>query len=205
MTWLKLSDDFGDECARAGLSDEAFRLHVEGLGWAMRRENGGRIDRRDLRRFAETADPEFAAAELVAVDFWSATSDGGWQIDHHMEYQPDPQVISARRAKDATRQTRRRRKLVGLDTPDDTSQRESRRDSRVDYTRDPGRVGSGRDGSGTTKDAPTEEPEDFDEEPPDDPDFCDFCGDPAVGLWVGEAVCKLCQSEFFDGRRPGAA
>ena len=50
--WLKLSDDFGDDCARLKLSDAAFRTLVESLLWAMRRENGGSIDNIDIRRFA---------------------------------------------------------------------------------------------------------------------------------------------------------
>jgi hypothetical protein len=29
VPWTKLSDDFAEECARAGLSDAAFRMHVE--------------------------------------------------------------------------------------------------------------------------------------------------------------------------------
>ena len=147
MTWLKTSDDFGDQCA--GLSDAAFRTHVEGLLWVMRRETGGQLDRRDVRRFAETANPDKAVQELVDHGFWTATG-SGYQIQHHMEHQPDPETLAARRANDAERQARRRRKAAGLDT---TSQRESRRDTPRDVTRDdprdPGRDGSGLDGTGT--------------------------------------------------------
>ncbi len=44
--WLKLSDDFGVDCARVGLSDAAFRTHTEALLWIMSRENGPMIDSR---------------------------------------------------------------------------------------------------------------------------------------------------------------
>lgn len=145
MTWTKLSDDFGVQCAP--LSADAVRLHVEALCWVMGRETGGAISPRQLQRLSEgTTDPEVTAAELVAAEYWNATPDG-WQVVHHMEHQPDPEVIAARRQADAERQTRRRRKYAGLPTDnDDLSRHESRRDTPRDNMRDPGRVGSGRNG-----------------------------------------------------------
>jgi hypothetical protein len=114
MTWAKLSDDFGDECARAGLSDAAFRLHVEGLVWTMRRETGGYIDQRDISRFAETANPALALAELLAVGFW--LKDGtGYRLVRHMEHQPEPDLIAARRKKTTERVRRHRRRQAGLE------------------------------------------------------------------------------------------
>ena len=114
MTWTKLSDDFGDDCARAGLSDAAFRLHVEGLLWAMRRENGGHVDLRDIARFADASDPTAAVVELVAAGFWQR--DGkDCRIVHHMEHQPEPEVLAARRKKTAERLRRHRRERAGLD------------------------------------------------------------------------------------------
>lgn len=155
MTWAKFADDFPDQCGRAGLSDNAFRVHVEGIIWAMRRENGGRFSTRDLVRSSDAADPEAGAAELVAVGFWEGVPEG-WQVIHHMEHQPEPEVIRARRGKDADRQRKHRRNAAGLD-PDPPveptpSRRDKRRDSRRDHThdvtppvtRDPGRVGAGR-------------------------------------------------------------
>lgn len=114
MTWLKLSDDFHRECARVGLSDAAYRTHVEALGWAMERETGGRITFRDLRRFAETIDPRKAVAELVAADLWQDAEDG-WVISHHMEHQPEPDVLAKRRENNAERQRQYRRRAAGLD------------------------------------------------------------------------------------------
>lgn len=115
MTWLKLSDDFGDDCARARLTDGAFRTHVEGLLWAMRRENGGVVDDVALRRFAETADPNAAVRELLEVGFWE-TDGPALQIVHQMEHQPEPEVIAHRRKRDAERQ--RRKRLRQIDEPD---------------------------------------------------------------------------------------
>ncbi|MET0966270.1 MAG: hypothetical protein ABWZ02_07745 [Nakamurella sp.] len=133
MTWAKLSDDFPDDCARADLSDAAFRTHAEGLCWAMRKEDGGRIRHLDLRRLAETADPGTAAVELVAKGFWSAAP-GGWQIEHHMEYQPEPDLLVAKRSNNAARQRRKRRKDAGLDldAPLPVSRRDDPRDDHRD-------------------------------------------------------------------------
>lgn len=144
MTWLKLSDDFHDECA--GLSDPAYRTHVEGLGWVMRRETGGVVSCRDVRRFAETADPETAIEELLGRGLWQRES-SGYRIVHHMQHQPEPEVLARRRELDAARQRKKRRKAVGLSSPEE-SRHESRRESRSDDTRDPGRDGTGRVGSG---------------------------------------------------------
>jgi hypothetical protein len=114
MSWVKLSDDFADDCARHGLSDAAVRTHMEGLLWTMRRETGGDVLAREVRRFAETPNPAAAIAELVTVGFWEKT-EGGYLIVHHMEHQPEPDVIAQRRANAAERQRRWRRKLAGLD------------------------------------------------------------------------------------------
>jgi hypothetical protein len=145
MTWLKVSDDFGDDCARVQLSDAGFRTHVEALCWTMRRETGGRIDAIDLRRFAESERAAEAVQELLDAGFWSRT-DSGYMVVHHMEHQPETDVIAKRRKNDAERQRRKRRKDAGL-PPDEPA---SRRDSRRDNPRDPGRVGSGRDGVTST-------------------------------------------------------
>lgn len=103
MVWAKLSDDFSDECAAVCLSDATFRTHVEGLLWVMRRANGPVLSPRDLRRCAEADDPEKAAAELVSVGFWDAV-EVGWVIRHHMQYQPEPEVIRSRRNENARKQ-----------------------------------------------------------------------------------------------------
>lgn len=146
MTWTKISEDFPEDCARVGLSDAAVRTHLEALVWAMRRENDGRLLTRDLSRLADTSDPTAAADELVAVGFWTQLPDG-WQIEHQMEHQPESEVIAAKRAANAERQRRLRRKAAGLEpdpTPDDTS---SQRESRRDETRDPERSGTEQSGT----------------------------------------------------------
>jgi hypothetical protein len=105
MVWAKLDDAYGDDCAR--LSDAAFRTHTEGLGWTMRRVTEGHITARDLRRFAETADPETAVAELTECGWWKDHPGGdGWQIVHDMDHQRTREQIEADRAATADRQRR---------------------------------------------------------------------------------------------------
>lgn len=112
MTWTKLSDDFADECH--GLSDAAFRTHVEGLIWAMRRETGGHIEARDVKRFAESPHAEMAIVELVACGWWSVDGQG-YRINHQMEHQPEPDLLARRRELTADRVRKHRRKKAGLD------------------------------------------------------------------------------------------
>lgn len=105
MVWVKLNDTYGDDCAR--LSDAAFRTHTEGLGWTMRRLTEGRISERDLRRFAETADPDAAVAELLKNGWWETCPDGdGWVVVHDMDVQRSPDQVEADRSASAERQRR---------------------------------------------------------------------------------------------------
>ena len=114
MTWTKLGDEFADECARAGLSDAAFRTHVEGLSWAMRRETGGNLDKIDVRKAIETPHAAAAIAELLAVGFWEQT-EHGYIVRHHMEHQPEPDLLAKRREMTADRVRRHRRRKAGLE------------------------------------------------------------------------------------------
>lgn len=111
MVWTKLSDDFPEQCA--DLTDAAFRTHVEGLIWTMDRESGGQVLAKDVKRLAESEARDAAVTELVAAGFWAKTP-GGYRIAHHMEHQPEPEVLVRRREADAARQRRKRFKAVGL-------------------------------------------------------------------------------------------
>jgi hypothetical protein len=114
VTWTKLSDDFSDECHT--LSDAAFRTHVEALIWTMRRETAGYITAHDVRRFAESPHAQMAVDELVACGWW-AIEGQGYRIVHHMEHQPEPDLIARRREQTADRQRKFRRRKAGLESP----------------------------------------------------------------------------------------
>jgi len=192
--WTKLSDDFGDDCVRAGLSDAAFRTHVEALLWSMRRLTDGRIEKLDLRRLAESAAAEMAVNELVASGFWH-THREGWRVVHAMSDQPESAVVLKRRADNARRQQELRLRKAGVAPGGSVAQ--SRRDADHDVaahdTRDPGRGGTGRDGSGqaSTKASPTE-----------NRDTCGTCTDPLKA----DGSCGYCgpRAREFAGIAGGA-
>lgn len=148
--WLKLSDDFADDAARAGLSDASFRTHIEALLWIMRREGEPVLDRRDLLRALESPQVDEAVPELLATGWWQRQDDGRVRVLHGMDHQPEPEVIARRREAATERQRRKRLKAVGIDpdTGEDVSRRDTTRDSWNDATRDPGRAGTGRGGPG---------------------------------------------------------
>lgn len=153
MTWLKLSDDFSEDCERAGLSDAAYRLHVEALNWTMHRITDGRISRQDLRKLASSVDPELIASELVARDFWHGLN-GEWQIHHQMEHQLTPEQIAATAAGNAKRGWQKRQRERGLPAADTDyknylSRRDERRDERRERPRDAGLVWTGLNGTGS--------------------------------------------------------
>ena len=80
MTWTKLSDDFTDDTWT--LSDQAYRLHSDGLIWSNRKLLDLRIPKDDIRRFKN---PE-AIVELVTGGWWKDEGDH-YVILHHARYQ----------------------------------------------------------------------------------------------------------------------
>lgn len=118
---LNLHEDFGEECIRAGLSDAAFRTHVEGLLWAMYRKSDGLINTNHLHRFTETSDPQQSVAELVERGFWCVASEDRLQIEHGMGHQLTAAAAEERRRKTAVRRRRYRLKASGL-SPDDAAE-----------------------------------------------------------------------------------
>ena len=121
MTWLKLAESFADDCEAVELSGAAFRLHVEALCWTMRRISGGRLTERDVRRLSTSEHTAAAVDELLAVGFWVPVGDG-YLIRHHMEHQPEPDLIIKRRDATAERVRKYRRRQAGLPSTSDGDQ-----------------------------------------------------------------------------------
>ncbi len=97
MTWTKLGDEFSDECANSGLSDAAYRTHVEAIAWLYRVERMDlQIPKHLLRRFVGSDDWENAVRTLLALDWWR---DRGayYQLVHHEDV--IRQSIAAQQAK----------------------------------------------------------------------------------------------------------
>jgi hypothetical protein len=151
VTWTKLGDEFSDE-ARS-LTDAEFRTHVEALIWSNRRGLDLLIPVGDLKRFAESQDADKAAAGLVDKGWWedwSKTVYPVWWIGARFpEWQLERSVVEHRRNLAAMRQRRHRMHVAG-----DHRMCLSGRCPHVtrDVTRDPGRVGSVRDGGLDPKD-----------------------------------------------------
>ena len=137
MTWTKLGDEFSD--AAAPLSDAAFRTHVEALCWSNRRLLDLTISKRELKRFAETDNPNAAAKELVTTGWWEDRGDDWWIGSRFADWQVERSVIEQRRADTAARVRRHR-----MHKADDHSLCEP---SRCNALRD-ALPGSGRDGPG---------------------------------------------------------
>ena len=70
MTYTFLGDEFADDAR--DLSDTAFRLHVEGLVWSVKRMSDCAIDERDLPRLTDITGPKLWAVigELIEAGFW---------------------------------------------------------------------------------------------------------------------------------------
>lgn len=111
MTWTKLGAEFPDEIS--SVSDAAFRTHVEALCWSNRRLLDLAVPKTQLRKFAETADPDVATAELVAAGWWR--DDGAtWYIGvHFAEWQRDRVQVEHLRQRKARDQQRKRRHDLG--------------------------------------------------------------------------------------------
>lgn len=109
MTWAKFGSEFSDHCAEAGLSDAAFRTHVEALMYCYANEKADlTIHRHLVRRWAGSERYPDAITELVQRGFWEAVGDD-WRILHHGDVFRQSlayQVNERERAKNAMRKRR---------------------------------------------------------------------------------------------------
>jgi hypothetical protein len=126
VTWLKLSDDYSDDCWE--LSDEAYRLHTEALNWIMRKLTRGVILKSEMLRWAKH--PE-AADELVQRGYWLDKGDR-FLVVHQMAYQRTPEKVlaqseanTANRAKGKARPVHRKTES-SVDSSDDSSDERDR-------------------------------------------------------------------------------
>lgn len=114
----RLGPNFSYDAAIAGLSDAAFRTHVEALQWSNERLLDLVLPKHHLRRFAETDDLDAAAAELVAVGWWDDRGDAWYLAYGGAEQSRDRARAEGRRAQNAEAQRRRRRRMAGVDEAD---------------------------------------------------------------------------------------
>lgn len=106
MTWTKLGEEWPD--AARELTDAAFRTHVEALCWSNRRGHDLTIPKRDLKRFAETDDPDTAVKNLVAAGWWQDCGDAWFIGVQFADWQLEATVVNQRREANALRVRRHR-------------------------------------------------------------------------------------------------
>jgi len=94
MAWVKFDDGFPEHPKIIGLSDAAFRLHVEAVSYCNRQLTDGLVLAVVLPRITSARHPVKVAAELVSAGVWEAT-EGGWWIHDYLDYQPSKQDAMA--------------------------------------------------------------------------------------------------------------
>ncbi len=111
MTWTKLGEEWSD--AARELTDAAFRTHVEALCWSNRRGLDLMIPKRDLKRFAETDDPDTAVKNLIAAGWWQDCGDKWFIGVQFADWQLEAAVVNKRREDTAIRVRRHRMHEAG--------------------------------------------------------------------------------------------
>jgi hypothetical protein len=93
---LKFDDQFPIHRKVHGLTDAAFRLHVEAIFWCARNLTDGFIAQDDLGSVSRYRRPEGYVAELVRRGAWDIAEDG-WTIHGYLEWQqPRSKVLHVR-------------------------------------------------------------------------------------------------------------
>jgi hypothetical protein len=98
MTWVRLDDKFYQHPKVMGLSDKAYRCHVNGLCFSAQYDLDGEIPATALASLRGT--PK-VAAELVEARLWDTTSRGGWVIHDYLVYNRSKLQVEEARAKKA--------------------------------------------------------------------------------------------------------
>ena len=83
---LKFDDQFPIHRKVHGLTDAAFRLHVEAIFWCARNLTDGFIAQDDLASVSRYRRPEGYVTELVGRGAWDVVDDG-WQIHDYLVWQ----------------------------------------------------------------------------------------------------------------------
>ena len=93
MAWVRIDDEFPDHRKIAGLSNDAFCLHVTAMCWVAKQQTDGKLPSAVLRRLAwRCQDPAMAAAELETAGVWDKTLEG-WEIHDFLTYNPTKEQI----------------------------------------------------------------------------------------------------------------
>jgi hypothetical protein len=111
MTWTKLGDEFPPEAR--DLTDAEFRTHVEALIWSNERLLDLVVPKRDVRRFAESAEAESAIPGLIAKGWWEDSGDNWYVGLRFADWQEERTDAERRREMNALRNRRYRKHRLG--------------------------------------------------------------------------------------------
>lgn len=99
MTWVKLDDKFYQHPKVMGISDKAFRCHINALCFSAQYDLDGEIPVSALSTIRGTVK---LATELVTALLWDTTSRGGWAIHDYLDYNRSKADIEADRERKRT-------------------------------------------------------------------------------------------------------
>jgi hypothetical protein len=104
VPWLKIDDGFPENPKVQALSDRALRLHITAMCSCARRLTDGALSHLDVdvcRLVANRATAKHVE-ELEAVGLWHRT-EGGWEINDYLDYNPPAERVKDERRKAAER------------------------------------------------------------------------------------------------------
>jgi hypothetical protein len=116
VAWIKIDDSFPDHPKVIGLSDRAFRIHIEGLCYSGRFLTDGLIPMGVAARFAN--ENMTLLAELTTVELWREDmANNGFRIHDYLAHQTSKQQVEEKRQSLRERQKRYREKHAQVEEP----------------------------------------------------------------------------------------
>jgi hypothetical protein len=103
MSWLKIDDGFADHPKIMAVGVQAAWLHVCGLCYCARYLTDGFIPAAQVKKLADVDEVTALVTALVTAKLWHE-SQGGYQINDYLEYNPAAEKVKEERAKTAKRQ-----------------------------------------------------------------------------------------------------
>jgi len=118
MAWIKIDDSFPDHPKVVGLSDKAFRVHINGLCYCGKYLTDGKVPMKIAARFAE--ENMAVIAELSLAGLWlEDLPNNGFIIHDYLAHQTSKDQVEIKRANLRERQKRYRDKHA---VPDNNSE-----------------------------------------------------------------------------------
>ena len=106
MTWIKINDSFPDHPKVVGLSDTAFRTHLQGLCYCGRFLTDGHIPVTVIKKVGT----DESIGELVEAGLWRSEASGGYLIHDYLEHQTSKKQVQDKQEALRERQRRYRAK-----------------------------------------------------------------------------------------------